>query len=117
MAIKTYDWSQIKTEQMSPVLTRQVIYGEKMTVARVCIKAGGVIPEHNHVGEEIALLEQGSARVSVGDDEKLTVAGQLYEIPPDVRHKIVALEDCVLLYMFAPVREDWIRGDDTYLRK
>ena len=116
MAITTYNWSQIKTEQMNPALARQVIYGEKMTVARISLKAGGVIREHNHVSEEIALLEQGSMRVSVAGEEELFASGQLYKVPPNVRHKLVAVEDSVALILFAPAREDWIRGDDVYLR-
>jgi hypothetical protein len=30
---------------------------------------------------------------------------------------VVALEDTVVVDIFTPRREDWIRGDDAYLRK
>jgi hypothetical protein len=30
---------------------------------------------------------------------------------------VIALEDTVALDLFAPRREDWIRGDDAYLRR
>ena len=32
-------------------------------------------------------------------------------------HQVIALEDTVALDLFAPRREDWIRGDDAYLRR
>ncbi len=38
-------------------------------------------------------------------------------IPPDVPHSVEALEDSVAVDLFSPRREDWIRGDDAYLRK
>jgi quercetin dioxygenase-like cupin family protein len=31
-------------------------------------------------------------------------------------HGVEALEDSVAFDLFSPVREDWIRGDDAYLR-
>jgi hypothetical protein len=33
-----------------------------------------------------------------------------------VPHRVDALEDAVVLDVFAPRREDWLRGDDAYLR-
>jgi hypothetical protein len=34
-----------------------------------------------------------------------------------VPHKVVALEDTVVVDVFSPARDDWQRGDDAYLRK
>ncbi|MCE5308305.1 MAG: cupin domain-containing protein [Acidobacteriales bacterium] len=117
MAIAIYEWSQIAAEQMTPQLTRQVIYGENMTVARICIEAGVVVAEHHHISEEFLLLEQGKARLSIGGEEKLIAAGQVIRIPSNTAHKFVAIEDCVAIDLFAPGRLDWIRGEDAYLRK
>ncbi len=116
MQISVRDWSQVQKEQLKPDLTRQVVHGEKMTVARIVLKAGAVINEHQHVNDEILLLEKGRLRYSIGDQEQLATTGQVIEVPPNVRHKVVALEDSIAMYLFAPVREDWIRGDDSYLR-
>ena len=44
-------------------------------------------------------------------------AGEMLEIPPHVPHSVEALEDSVAVDLFAPVREDWRRGADAYLRK
>jgi quercetin dioxygenase-like cupin family protein len=33
-----------------------------------------------------------------------------------VPHGVEALEDSVVVDVFSPAREDWIRGDDAYLR-
>ena len=43
-------------------------------------------------------------------------AGASLLIESDVPHEVEALEDSVVLDVFAPRREDWIRGDDAYLR-
>jgi quercetin dioxygenase-like cupin family protein len=116
MEIPVYDWSQVRKEQLNPEVARQVIHGEKMTVARFFLKRGAVVPEHSHDNEEITVLEQGRVRLFISGEEQLAVAGQVTEIPPNAPHKVVALEDSVAMDLFAPVREDWIRGDDAYLR-
>lgn len=116
MEIPVYDWSQVRKEQVNPEIARQVIHGEKMTVARFFLKKGAVVPEHSHANEQITMLEQGRVRLIISGAEKLAVAGQVIVIPPNAPHKVVALEDSVAMDLFAPVREDWIRGDDTYLR-
>ena len=38
-------------------------------------------------------------------------------IPPHMPHKVEALEDTDVTDIFSPVREDWLRGDDAYLRR
>ena len=38
------------------------------------------------------------------------------QIAPHVPHRVDALEDSVAMDLFAPVRADWLRGDDAYLR-
>ena len=43
--------------------------------------------------------------------------GESLQIPSNVAHSVEALEDSVALDLFVPVREDWVRGDDAYLRR
>jgi quercetin dioxygenase-like cupin family protein len=43
--------------------------------------------------------------------------GETLRIPPNVPHWVEALVDSIGLDLFSPRREDWIRGDDSYLRK
>jgi quercetin dioxygenase-like cupin family protein len=43
-------------------------------------------------------------------------AGQVMVIPPNVPHRVEAIEDSEATDLFSPVREDWRRGDDAYLR-
>ena len=44
------------------------------------------------------------------------MAGESVLIPGGVPHRVEALDDSVVLDVFAPRREDWLRGDDAYLR-
>ena len=116
VAVKVYNWSQIPEEQMNAMLSRQVVHGETMTVARLKITKGAIVPLHQHVNEQITMLERGKLRFRIGGEERILNAGETLDIPPNAPHMVEALEDSVATDLFSPVREDWIRGEDAYLR-
>ncbi len=115
--MQQYEWTRIEKEQVNPTFARQVIHGETMTVARVYLKKGGLVPEHSHHNEQISMMEQGTLRFVLEGQELILKAGQVLRIPPNVPHSAEALEDSIAVDLFSPIREDWIRGDDAYLRK
>jgi len=115
--MQIYEWNQVEKEQLSPTFARQVIHSDAMTVARVYLRKGCSVPEHSHHNEQISMMEQGALKFVIAGEEKVLKAGQVLRIPPHVPHSAEALEDCVAVDLFSPPREDWIRGDDAYLRK
>ena len=48
--------------------------------------------------------------------EQIVRAGEALAIPPHAPHGVEVLEDAIVVDVFSPAREDWIRGDDAYLR-
>ncbi len=112
-----YRWEEIEIEKLNPLVSRQVVHSERMTIARISLRQGAVVPEHNHENEQVTMLERGRLRFLMGGDEIYVSAGECLRIPPSLPHSVEALEDSVALDLFAPVREDWIRGDDAYLRR
>lgn len=112
-----FDWEGVKKEQMSPLLVRQVIHGDNMTVARLHLRKGCSVAEHHHVNEQISMIEKGALKFVLNGEEKVVRAGQTLRIPPHAPHSAEALEDSIAVDLFSPRREDWIRGDDAYLRK
>ncbi len=111
------NWDQIEREQMNPQFARQVIHGDKMTVARVSLAKGSCVPRHSHENEQICMLQEGKLRFIFDDRDFMLEAGHVLQISGDEPHAVEALEDSVAFDLFSPVREDWIRGDDAYLRK
>lgn len=115
--MKHYRWDTVERERMNPSLERQVIHGEKMTVARIHLRKGGVVPLHHHVNEQLSALESGRVRFTVDGKETILEPGDMLMIASNAPHMVEALEDSVALDINAPVREDWLRGDDAYLRR
>ncbi|HEX3291397.1 MAG TPA: cupin domain-containing protein [Gaiella sp.] len=109
-------WDDEPLERLSAGIGRRMLNGEAMTLAQITLKAGAVVPEHEHPNEQIATVLSGRLRFVVGGEEREVGAGESVLIPGGVPHRVDVLEDAVVLDVFAPRREDWIRGDDAYLR-
>jgi quercetin dioxygenase-like cupin family protein len=112
-----YDWNRIPIEQLNPQIARRAVHTDSLTIARLEIAKGAVVPEHSHVNEQVATVERGALRFHIDGQELLLGAGQSLAIPSNVPHSVVALEDTTVVDIFSPRRDDWIRGDDAYLRK
>ncbi len=111
-----YNWDSIEKEQMNPHLVRQVIHGDHMTIARLELKKGCNVPRHSHVNEQIAMVQSGRLKFDLDGVEHIAGPGESVRIPPEVPHFVDVVEDAVVFDLFSPRREDWIRGDDAYLR-
>ena len=114
--MKLYNWSQIPEEQLNHLISRQMINGETMTVARIHLRKGAVVPLHQHPNEQISMVEHGRLRFVIAGEERIVQEGDMVAIPSNAPHLVEALEDSLATDLFSPVREDWIRGDDAYLR-
>ena len=115
--MELYNWDQLPAEQMNPKVVRKVVHSGQMTIARLNIRKDAIVPEHSHINEQVANVERGSLLFHVGGEDQVVGAGESLVIPPNVPHAVVALEDTVVTDVFTPRREDWIAGDDAYLRR
>jgi quercetin dioxygenase-like cupin family protein len=111
-----YHWNEINKERLNPLLERQVIHGERMTVARIFLEKGVLVPSHAHENEQISLVAEGKLLFHIDGEEQVAGPGTVVVIPPNSPHFVQALEDSLAIDLFSPVREDWRRGDDAYLR-
>ncbi len=109
-------WHEEPVDQLNPLIGRQMIHTETMTLARITLSKGAVVPRHQHENEQIATVLEGRLRFVVDGEEREVGPGESVPVPASVPHEVEALEDSVVLDVFSPVREDWVRGEDAYLR-
>ena len=109
-------WHDQPVEELNPSIERQLVHTESMTIARIRLRAGAVVPRHAHPHEQVANVLEGSLRFVLGDEEHVVSAGESMIVPSGVPHEVEALADSLVLDVFSPVRDDWVRGDDAYLR-
>jgi quercetin dioxygenase-like cupin family protein len=114
--MKLYNWETVECKQMGPLIARRVINSERMTIARIYIKEGGVVPRHHHENEQVTQVLEGRLRFVFDNREIIVSSGDVVEILPNEPHEVIALEDSMALDTFQPLRSDWLSGDDAYLR-
>jgi quercetin dioxygenase-like cupin family protein len=114
--MQVYDWAQVPREDLNPLFSRQCIHADTMTIARVYLKKGCLVPEHSHHNEQLSMMSEGRLKFVIDGKELVLNPGEALRIPPHVPHSALALDDCVATDIFSPPREDWKSGDDAYLR-
>jgi quercetin dioxygenase-like cupin family protein len=114
--VQVQRWATEPVEELSPAIGRQLVHAATMTVARITLRSGAVVPSHEHPNEQVATVLEGRLRFVVGGEEQVVTAGESVFVPGGVPHEVEALEDSLVLDVFSPVREDWVRGEDAYLR-
>jgi quercetin dioxygenase-like cupin family protein len=116
-ALEKASWRTTEIEKMNDKLSRQMISGENATISQLLLKKGASVPRHSHVNEQYSWIISGALKFVFDDREILVGEGEVLVIPANVAHSAVALEDTLDVDIFAPRREDWIRKEDSYLRK
>jgi quercetin dioxygenase-like cupin family protein len=114
--MRRYRWDQIEREELSPGIGRQVIHTSGLTMARIYLKKGAIVPRHQHPNEQVSWVLEGLLRFEFDSGEEVVGVGGVMQIAENEAHLVEALEDSIALDVFRPARQDWLRGEDSYLR-
>jgi quercetin dioxygenase-like cupin family protein len=114
---RKFVWSQIQKDNVTPMITRQIVTGAAAMAGLINLTKGAYVPRHSHESEQLTYVFNGSLRLIVADQEFVVNAGEIVVIPAWVDHEAVALEDTLELDIFSPIRKDWLDGTDTYFQK
>lgn len=117
--VTLYKWDEVEREELTPLLDRKMIYGERIMLSKISLKQGSIVPLHHHENEQISYVVEGVIRFYYGEGELTTIdvqKGEALIIPSNIPHKAEALEASVSLDIFSPPRQDWIDGTDAYFK-
>ena len=114
--LKYIPWKTVELETMNPLLSRQLIVGQDIMIARVLMKKGAIVPLHSHHNEQVTYILEGALKFWIDGKEIVVRAGEVLCIPPHMPHKAEAVEDTVDMDVFYPPRQDWLNKTDAYLR-
>src|ERR1051326_5182673 len=112
-----YVWDEMEKEILSATIGRKMIAGEKAMVAQVFFTKGAIVPLHSHESEQITYILEGALKFELEGKEVVVRKGEVLHILSNVPHRAVALEDTLDLDIFSPIRTDWLKKDDAYLRR
>jgi quercetin dioxygenase-like cupin family protein len=107
MFVKNVD---VTLEEVAQGVARKILAsrGKLMSVEVHFVKdAIGAL--HSHPHEQISYVVKGSFEATIANEKTIINTGDTYYVPPDVVHGVVALEEGILLDIFTPQREDFLR--------
>lgn len=84
-------------------------WDEKLMLVKVEFEKGGIGTLHQHYHSQITHVESGIFEVEIAGDKKVLTTGDAYYIPSNVLHGCICLEKGVLIDVFSPMREDFIK--------
>lgn len=84
-------------------------HGGTQMMVEVTFDKGGVGAMHRHVHEQITYVVKGSFSFTIEDKTYEVHVGDSLYFPPNALHGCTALEDGVLVDIFTPQREDFLK--------
>ena len=104
------DWSKIPVEHVEKGIERQMVVGQNVMICRFRFAPFVVTPAHRHPHEQMSLIIQGKVKFTIGNEERIVSAGDVLHFPPDFWHGATMLdEEVVLIDIFSPIREDFLK--------
>ena len=105
-------------EPISPVpgCRMRTPFGQNLMLSYLEMDDGAEVPLHSHPHEQGGMLIRGTLELTIGDETRLCQPGSMFLIPPNVKHRAVAVGGpCVVLDVFSPVREDYAELVNRYI--
>ena len=97
----------LPVREIFPGLRARLIHSDRVTHSWVSVDEGATFPEHQHPHEQIVSVLEGELELVVAGVVHRLTPGQVFVIPPNVRHSGRGVTACRVLDAFAPVRDDY----------
>lgn len=105
-----YKSDSTEWEKIDDYIDRQIVgYDESVMMVNVRFKKGGIGYKHKHPHIQVTYVAEGKFEVNIGEDISILKKGDSFFVPSNVLHGVECLEDGVLVDVFSPFREDFIK--------
>jgi quercetin dioxygenase-like cupin family protein len=102
--------NEVAWEDVGNGITRQIYgYDDKIMLVKAKFVQGGVGSLHSHHHSQVTYVDSGVFEMSIGDEKKIIRKGDGYYVPPHVVHGCVCIEEGMLIDVFSPHREDFLK--------
>ena len=102
--------NSVKKENLGGGVSRKILArGGNLMMVEVCFEKGGIGAVHTHPHEQISYVHKGSFEFELGGKKEIVRAGDTIYVPSNIPHGVVALEESVIIDIFTPQREDFLK--------
>lgn len=100
----------VELEDLGGGLKRKILArGGNLMMVEVCFEKGGIGAVHAHPHEQISYIARGSFEFEINGKKDVVAAGDTVYVESNTPHGVKALEDSLIIDIFTPQREDFLR--------
>jgi quercetin dioxygenase-like cupin family protein len=111
------DWERTRVQHLAPGVRIRTPHGERIMLSLVEIDEGAIVAPHSHPHEQAGIVLEGTLELTIGGETRALSRGDSYIIPGGVVHGARAAGGpCRVLDIFSPIREDYARGMNEFVR-
>jgi quercetin dioxygenase-like cupin family protein len=97
-------------EVVSEGVQRQIVgYDERIMMVNVKFEKGAIGSLHHHHHTQVTHIAEGAFEVTIEEEKRILKKGDSFIIPSNKIHGVVCLEAGILIDIFSPIREDFIK--------
>lgn len=105
----TYN-NDVTATNCEPGVTRKILsYSEEMMMCEITFEKGAKGNFHSHQHLQITYIAKGSFEFTIDGETKIVKQGDSVYMPSNAAHGVTALEDGILVDVFNPMREDFLK--------
>ena len=91
-------------------MKRQIFgYDDKIMMVKIHFPKGAIGYEHSHLHSQTTYVASGAFEVTIDGKTTILKAGDSFFVPSHKKHGVVNLEEGVLIDVFSPKRDDFLR--------
>ncbi|TDE01272.1 cupin domain-containing protein [Flavobacterium hiemivividum] len=91
-------------------IQRQIVgYDDTVMMVNVKFEKGGIGSLHHHRHTQVTHIAEGTFAVTIEEETKILKKGDSFYIPSNKIHGVVCLEAGILIDVFSPIREDFMK--------
>ena len=104
----------IELENCGEGVARKILaYTDELMCVENHFKKGGIGAMHHHPHTQITYVVSGQFEFTIGDEKKIVKAGDSLLKKDGIEHGCVCLEEGILLDIFNPMREDFVKQENS----
>jgi quercetin dioxygenase-like cupin family protein len=89
---------------------RQIVgFDDRIMMVNVKFDKGAIGPLHNHHHTQVTHIAEGAFEVTIEEETRILKKGDSFIIPSNKMHGVMCLEAGILIDVFSPIREDFIK--------
>ena len=102
---------EIEWEVIGNKVKRKILgFDTNIMLVNVHFEKGGIGALHEHYHSQVTYVESGAFEVTIGNEIKNLKAGDSFYIAPHVLHGVICHETGILIDVFSPIREDFVKN-------